>query len=417
MAHVLEIAVAARHERKPLVEIVRNFTPNWFTVTMGTGGLALALNQFPLAVAGLAALSTGLWLANIVLFAVFAGLYTAHWTLFPREARLIFDHPVMSMFFGAIPMGLATIVNGFLAFGPPLIGDIAISIAHALWWVDAAMSLACGLVVPYFMFTRQQHSLEKMTAVWLIPVVAAEVAAASGALLVPHLSAAEAFAVLMLGYGLWAYSVPLAMSILVLLVLRLVLHKLPDRDVGASAWLALGPIGTGALGLVLLGTDAPAVFAAQGLAGVGDVAFGLGVIGGTVLWGYGAWWLLLAALKTVRYLRAGLPFNLGWWAFTFPLAVYSLATLALAHVTHLALFSVASTILVACLSLFWIVVTVGTAHGAWRGHLFVAPYLKGNNAVRNSWHGQSRQRESADQSTSSASVRGEWMRTPPISRS
>jgi C4-dicarboxylate transporter/malic acid transport protein len=368
-----------RYERKPLAEIVRNFTSNWFTATMGTGGLALALNQFPFAVAGLHALAAGLWLANIALFAVFTGLYAARWVLFQQEARRIFDHPVMAMFFGAIPMGLATIVNGFLSFGVPMIGGTAISVAHALWWVDVAMSLACGLVVPYFMFTRQQHSIEKMTAVWLIPVVAAEVAAASGALLVPHLSASEAFVVLVLGYGLWAYSVPLAMSILVLLVLRLVLHKLPERDMAASAWLALGPIGTGALGLVLLGTDAPAVFAAEGLTGVGEVAFGLGVIGGTVLWGYGAWWLLLAALKTVRYLKEGLPFNLGWWAFTFPLAVYSLATLALAHVTHLVLFTVESGILVTCLAIFWIVVTVGTAHGAWHGYLFVSPCLKGSD--------------------------------------
>jgi hypothetical protein len=29
--------------------------------------------------------------------------------------------------------------------------------------------------------------------------------------------------------------------------------------------------------------------------------------------GYGAWWLGLAGLKTIRYLREGLPFNLGWW--------------------------------------------------------------------------------------------------------
>jgi hypothetical protein len=34
-------------------EVVRQFTPNWFTATIGTGILALALNQFPLAVPGL----------------------------------------------------------------------------------------------------------------------------------------------------------------------------------------------------------------------------------------------------------------------------------------------------------------------------------------------------------------------------
>jgi hypothetical protein len=102
-----------------------------------------------------------------------------------------------------------------------------------------------------------------MTAVWLLPIVAAEVAAVSGALLVPHLSPSEAFIVLILCYALWACSVPLAMSILVILLLRLVLHKLPNHDLAATGWLALGPIGTGALGLLLLGGDAPAVFKPQ----------------------------------------------------------------------------------------------------------------------------------------------------------
>ena len=61
----------------------------------------------------------------------------------------------------------------------------------------------------------------------------------------------------------------------------------------------------------------------------------------------------LAVLKTARYLRDGLPFNLGWWGFTFPLAVYTLATLALAHVTHFALFTISGGVLVVCLAAFW----------------------------------------------------------------
>jgi C4-dicarboxylate transporter/malic acid transport protein len=371
----------ARSDVKPLLEIVRNFTPNWFTVTMGTGALALTLNQFPLGVPGLHAAAAALWLANIALFALFSLLYAARWVLFPREAALIFRHPVMSMFFGAIPMGLATIVNGFLAFGPDFIGSgLAIGVARALWQADAAMSVVCGLAIPYFMFTRQEHSMEKLTAVWLLPIVASEVAAASGGLLAPHLAAPEAFLVLILSYVLWACSVPLAMSVLVLLFLRLALYKLPERDVGVSCWLALGPIGTGALGLVVLGAAAPKIFAANGLASVGEVAFGLGVIGGLILWGYGVWWLSLAVLKTVRYLREGLPFNLGWWGFTFPLAVYALATLALARVTGLGLFGFAGGGLAVCLAIFWVVVASGTVRGALDTTLFVAPCLKGASA-------------------------------------
>ena len=371
----------ARPEAKPLREIVRNFTPNWFTVTMGTGALALTLNQFPLAVPGLRAVATALWLANIALFALFSVLYAARWVLFPREAALVFRHPVMSMFFGAIPMGLVTIINGFLAFGPDVVGaGPAVSIARGLWYADAAMSVVCGVAIPYFMFTRQEHSIEKLTAVWLLPIVASEVAAASGGLLAPHLAAPEGFLVLMLSYILWACSAPLAMSVLVLLFLRLALHKLPERDMGVSAWLALGPIGTGALGLVVLGVAAPKIFAANGLSAVGEVAFGLGVIGGLILWGYGVWWLSLAVLKTAHYLRGGLPFNLGWWGFTFPLAVYTLSTLALARVTGLSLFSIAGGGLTVCLAIFWVVVAARTAQGAWSTALFVAPCLMGANA-------------------------------------
>jgi C4-dicarboxylate transporter/malic acid transport protein len=377
----IQFQTVARRDAKPLLEIVRNFTPNWFTVTMGTGALALTLNQFPLAIPGLRAVAAALWLVNIALFVLFSCLYATRWVLFPREAALIFRHPVMSMFFGAIPMGLATIVNGFLAFGPDFLGaGLAVSVARALWQVDAAMSVVCGLAIPYFMFTRQEHSMEKLTAVWLLPIVASEVAAASGGLLAPHLAAPEAFLVLILSYVLWACSVPLAMSVLALLFLRLALHKLPERDMGVSAWLALGPIGTGALGLIVLGVAAPPIFAANGLASVGEVAFGLGVIGGLILWGYGVWWLGLAILKTVRYLREGLPFNLGWWGFTFPLAVYTLATLALARVTGLSLFTFAGGGLALCLAIFWVVVASRTLRGAWTTSLFVAPCLMGADA-------------------------------------
>ena len=223
--------------------------------------------------------------------------------------------------------------------------------------------------------------MEKMTAVWLLPIVASEVAAVSGALLVPHLSPSEAFLVLILCYALWAFSVPLAMSMLVILLVRLVLHKLPQRDMAASGWVALGPIGTGALGLVLLGGDAPAIFAVAELPDVGKVALDIGIIGGTMLWGYGAWWLLLAILKTGRYLREGLPFNLGCWGFTFPLGVYSLATLALARATRLAFFSVIGSILVALLAAVWFIVAVLTIVGAWDGRLLAAPPSPRSRAV------------------------------------
>jgi C4-dicarboxylate transporter/malic acid transport protein len=359
-------------------EVIRQFTPNWFAATMGTGVLALALAQLPVSIPGLHAIAEALWLFNIVLFLVFTAVYAARWVLFFDEARRIFGHSTVSMFFGTIPMGLATIINGFLVFGLPRWGDGVIQLAEVLWWLDVAMSLACGVLIPYMMFTRQEHSIDQMTAVWLLPVVAAEVAAASGGLLAPHLADAHAqLVVLVTSYVLWAFSLPVAFSILTILLLRMALHKLPHENMAASSWLALGPIGTGALGMLLLGGDAPAIFAANGMPGIGEIAAGLGLVAGITLWGFGLWWMLMAVLITLRYLREGIPFNLGWWGFTFPLGVYSLATLKLASTLNLTFFSVFGSVLVVMLATLWFIVGRRTVRGAWRGELFVSPCIAG----------------------------------------
>ncbi|MGF6090774.1 TDT family transporter [Pseudomonas sp. 18173] len=359
-------------------EVIRQFTPNWFAATMGTGVLALALAQLPVAIPALHAFAEALWLFNIGLFLLFTAMYAARWLMFFDEARRIFGHSTVSMFFGTIPMGLATIINGFLVFGLPRWGEGVIHVAEVLWWLDVAMSLACGVLIPYMMFTRQEHSIDQMTAVWLLPVVAAEVAAASGGLLAPHLADAHAqLVVLVTSYVLWAFSLPVAFSILTILLLRMALHKLPHENMAASSWLALGPIGTGALGMLVLGGDAPLIFAANGLPGIGEIAAGLGLVAGITLWGFGLWWMLMALLITVRYLRAGIPFNLGWWGFTFPLGVYSLATLKLATTLSLTFFSVSGCVLVALLAVMWLIVGKRTVLGAWRGELFVSPCIAG----------------------------------------
>jgi len=364
-------------------EAIRQFTPNWFAATMGTGILALALGQLPGHSALLAGVGEALWLFNILLFTVFTLMYAARWVFFFDEAKQIFGHSTVSMFFGTIPMGLATIINGLVQYGLPNWGEGVIALAHVLWWLDVAMALACGVLIPFMMFTRQEHSIDQMTAVWLLPVVAAEVAAASGGIIAPHLADTNAqFTMLITSYVLWAYSVPVALSILVILVLRLALHKLPHESMAASSWLSLGPIGTGALGMLVIGNDAPAIFAAHGMPGIGAVAAGIGVVSGVLFWGLGLWWMLLALLITARYAKGGIPFNLGWWGFTFPLGVYAVTTLKLGVTLNLVFFDVLGVILVMMLAIMWLVVATKTAVGAYRGNLFVSPCIASLNAKR-----------------------------------
>ena len=356
---------------------VRHFTPNWFAMTMGTGVLALVIAHLPWALPGQMILAEVLWLFGVALFAVFALLFLTRVLLHRDTLWPMLLHPVQSMFLGAIPMGLAVLISGLVQFGPARWGDGVYTLAHALWWLDAAMALGSALLVPYLMFTRQSHALEKMTAVWLLPIVAPEVAAGAAGALAPHLDPAAARLVLVVGFILWGMSLALAFSLITLVLLRLALHKLPDTDFAATSWLPLGPLATGCLGLLTMGQAAPAAFTGTPLAAAAELAHGIGLVGGLALWGAGLWWLVIATLFTRHYIRDNMAFNLGWWGFTFPLGVFALATLELLRLTELSFFALVGLVLSVQLAAIWLLVLQRTLRGVWHGELFQAPCLGG----------------------------------------
>ena len=357
--------------------IIRQFTPNWFTVSMGTGVVALIVSEFPMLKALTWQLGTGLWYFNILLFVLFSVLYGLRWAFYPHEAKQIFQHPSMSLFLGTIPMALATILNGFLKYGQPIYGDTAVQIAQALWYADVILALLVAWAVPFAMYRHQEHALQQMTAVWLLPIVACEVAASSGGLLLGHLAAdTHAVAILLGSYVLWGVSVLPAFAILTILMLRLVLHKLPEKELAVSSWLALGPIGTAALALLVLGHQAPTLMASLGLVQLGQFFQQAGTLASLILLGFGLWWLGIAVLTTLHHAKQDLPFNLGWWGLTFPLGVYTLAILTLAQQLNLAFLYAVGYAFAAILMLLWSLVATKTAHGFYQGHLFFSPCLK-----------------------------------------
>ena len=358
-------------------ELIRQFTPNWFTMVMGTGVVSLILPEFAAGSVGLYWVAQTLWQMNIVFFSIFTALYTLRWILYPTEARQIFSHPSMALFLGAIPMALATLLNGFLKYGIALYGDIAIQIAHVLWYVDIFLAATIGIVVPFCMFSRQQHHLHSMTAMWLLPIVACEVAATSGGLLLQHLpNNAESLGIFIASYVLWGMSVLPAFAVLSILMLRLALHQLPGRELAMSSWLALGPIGTGALALLVLGAAGQPLMAYFDLTAFGVFLKYTGWVASFILLGFGTWWFVIAVLTTLSHINQ-LVFNLGWWALTFPLGVFTLAVLQLSAQIQMGAIHSIGLGLAALLFVLWCIVMTKTLAGMYKGDLFFSPCLKG----------------------------------------
>jgi len=141
-----------------------------------------------------------------------------------------------------------------------------------------------------------------------------------------------------------------------------------------SAFLPLGPCGQGAFGIIQLGIVGKTALSTCVAPEFATIIYYVDVIVGLLLWSLGGWWLIIAVSIIVMKMRH-LPFNMGWWAFTFPLGVYTSATISLGKVFELKFFNVYATFCVVALFLLWLIVAIRLIVSIVRREAFVAPCL------------------------------------------
>ncbi|RSH85338.1 transporter [Saitozyma podzolica] len=126
---------------------------------------------------------------------------------------------------------------------PPLADSLC---AIAVVQQEEAMSL--GTVVDrrrplhlgQFWFTRHDHTIETISAAWLLPIVSSVVAAASGGVVSTALAPfdpALARSTVIVSYVVWGTSVPLAMFIITLWIYRSALSGTPTSGAFCSVFL------------------------------------------------------------------------------------------------------------------------------------------------------------------------------------
>ncbi|KAG9882017.1 putative C4-dicarboxylate transporter/malic acid transport protein, partial [Aureobasidium melanogenum] len=340
---------------------------------MGTGIVSILLHNLPYNGRWLYWISVVVFCLNILLFIIFMTISMVRYIYFTGLFKAMLRHPVQSLFLGTVPMGLATIINMIVFVCVPLWGHWVTILAWSLWWFDAVLSVAICMSLPFLIMYKHGGELKTMTAAWLLPVVSPIVAAATGGIVAEVLTNNQhALWTMVISYIIWGMGFLLAMMVLVIYLHRLTMHNLPPREVIVSVFLPLGPVGQGSFALMQLGKVAAKILPKTGslVPESGPIFYTLGFAIALVLWGFGLLWLFFA-LASIS--RARFPFNMGWWGFTFPLGVYTVATATLAKELPSLAFRVLATIFSICVTLLWIVVSVNTIRGASTGKLLFAP--------------------------------------------
>lgn len=346
-----------------------HITPNWFASVMGTGIVANAAATLPVHVPGLIEAARVVWLLDLLLLVVVTAATAVHWVRHPDRARAHLASPVMSHFYGAPAMALMTVGAGAMLLGRPIIGDgSALALDALLWTAGTILGLWTAVAIPYRAFTDHDVKPDSAFGGWLMPVVPPMVSAATGTLLIPCLPPGEARTTLLVGcYAMFGLTLIASLVMITLIWNRLVQHKIGTAAAVPTLWIVLGPLGQSITASHNLGEAAPALLPAP----YGTAFHALGLVYGLPVWGFAMLWAALALAVTIRTARAGLPFSLTWWSFTFPVGTVVTGTSGLAA-TGLHLFSVLAVVFYTALVAAWLVVAARTARGLYCGRLLRA---------------------------------------------
>ncbi|MGW2329574.1 TDT family transporter [Streptomyces sp. NPDC001700] len=358
-------AAAVIRARRPRPS-VRHLGPNWYATVMGTAIVATAGAGLPVHIPGLRGVCRAVWVLSALLLVAVLAARAAHWALHRDRARADLLDPAVAPFHGCLPMALSAVGAATLSVGAEVIGvRAAVAVDAVLWTAGTLTALLMAAGIPALMVVRHRIGPGDASPVWLLPVVAPMVSAATGPALVPHLPPGQGREALLLGCVALAGASLLGTFLMLPLIFeRLVRHGPLPAALTPALFLVLGPLGqstTAAGGMA----DAVAYTAGvpEAAARFASVVYGVPVMGFALLW------LASAGALVVRAARRGMPFAMTWWGFTFPVGTCVTGAAALSRHTGLHAFGWLAVVLYGALVAAWALVAARTALGLARGTL------------------------------------------------
>ncbi len=283
---------------------LRNFHITFFAVVLGMAGFALAVQRaggredeglLPV----LEGPATVLVALTIGLFVLVGLLYAAKAVRYPDALVGELRHPVKINFFPLVAKILLVLSVAFL--------DRQMQVSYYLWLIGTAGQFAASLII-ISVWIRQTHfTIEHMSPAWFIPIVGSLIVPIAG---VPHGFIETSWFFFAVGLVFW-------IVLFTVVLYRMFFHRpLPERLLPTLC--------------ILFAPPAIAFISYLRLEGLGPET-GLDAFS-RVLYHISLFLFILILLK-VRIL-ARIRFYLSWWAYSFPLAAKTLATIAMLQVTQ-----------------------------------------------------------------------------------
>jgi len=274
-------------------EKLQHFPISFFAMVMGFGGLGLAWNKATEMYALNASISTVILTLTCVVFALLIALFIAKLIRHPQAVLAEWQSPIKLNFFPAISISLLLIAMLLL----PLSHDIS----RVFWIAGSVLHLGFSVHVINAWLHHERFKIQHLNPAWFIPAVGNVLVPVAGVPLGYHEISWLFFSV---GMMFW-------LMLLTIVFYRMLFHEpLPER-LTPTLFILIAPPAVGFIAYLRLHGEVDA-FA-------------------RVLYYFSLFLTLLMVSQTARFMR--LPFYLSWWAYSFPIAAFSIASLIMAEQT------------------------------------------------------------------------------------
>lgn len=308
------------------------FPISFFAMIMGFGGLTIASQRIETLLHISWHPSDLLVALTVALFVLISALYSLKIIKHPQTVRKEFSHPIRLHFFPAFSISLLLLSIIFL--------PLQATLSRVFWFAGALIHLLLTLKIITLWIQHSYFELKHMNPSWFIPAVGNIIVPIAG---VAHAPVDVSWLFFSIGIVFW-------LILLIIFFNRIIFHHPLPEKLLPTFFILLAPPAIGFIAYMKLNGEQIDAFA-------------------RVLYFFAAFTLMLLIMQfsLLRKVR----FYLSWWAYSFPMAAITLASIQMFHATQAPFYRIFALALYVLLAALIILLSVRTALAISRGEICV----------------------------------------------
>ncbi len=272
---------------------LQNMPISFFAMVMGLVGLTIAWEKASDLYQFSTAIYSTLLIQSVVVFVILAGLYLYKVINFRQALLKEWANPVKMNFIPAISISLLLFSIAFMS--------ISINLSLAFWAAGTILHLVISLMVMNSWLHHEKYEIHHINPAWFIPAV--------GNVIVPLAGVPLGYAEL--SWFFFSVGITFWLILMVIIFNRIIFHMPLPVKLLPTLFILIAPPAVGFLSYIKLTGELDA-FA-------------------HVLYNFALFLTILLLSQLPRFAR--LPFFISWWAYSFPLAAMSIASMVMGQIS------------------------------------------------------------------------------------